>query len=96
MAPYLAVPKIYLKHCSIYEIPFMVFSCHPMNLELLSSIPLYFGNDIIPKYIHFAFALLTAWLIFNYLRPRTNVIYAILGVLLFLSIPIIIKLSNTV
>jgi hypothetical protein len=74
----------------------MIFSYYPMNLELLYSIPLYFGNDIIPKYIHFAFALLTAWLIFNYLKPRTNVIYAILGVLFFLSIPIIVKLSITV
>jgi len=93
---HLAVPKLYLKHGGIYEIPFMVFSYYPMNLELLYSIPLYFGNDIIPKYIHFAFALLTAWLIFNYLRPRTNFIYAILGVLFFLSIPIIVKLSITV
>jgi len=93
---HLAVPKLYIKHGGIYEIPFMVFSYYPMNLELLYSIPLYFGNDIIPKYIHFAFALLTAWLIFNYLRPRTNFIYAILGVLFFLSIPIIVKLSITV
>jgi len=93
---HLAVPKLYLKHGGIYEIPFMVFSYYPMNLEFLYSIPLYFGNDIIPKYIHFAFALLTAWLIFNYLRPRTNVIYALLGVMLFLSIPIIVKLSITV
>jgi hypothetical protein len=28
-------------------------------------IPLYYKNDIFPKYIHFAFALLTAWLIFK-------------------------------
>lgn len=93
---HLAVPKLYLKHGGIYEIPFMVFSYYPMNLELLYSIPLYFGNDIVPKYIHFAFALLTAWLIFNYLRHRTDILYAVLGVLFFLSIPIILKLSVTV
>jgi 4-amino-4-deoxy-L-arabinose transferase-like glycosyltransferase len=93
---HLAVPKLYLRHGAIYEIPFMPFSYFPMNLQLLYLIPLYFGNDIIPKYIHFAFALLTAWLIFNYLKPRTSVIYAILGVLFFLSIPIIVKLSITV
>jgi len=39
-------------------------------------IPLYFGNDIIPKFIHFIFALLAAWLIFDYLKRRTNIIYA--------------------
>lgn len=93
---HLAIPKLYLKHGGIYEIPFMIFSYYPMNLDVLYAIPLYLGNDIIPKYIHFAFALLTAWLIFIYLKPRTNEIYALLGVLFFLSIPIIVKLSITV
>ena len=55
-----------------------------------------FGNDIIPKLIHFGFALLTAWLIFGYLRRRLNTVYALLGVVFFLSLPIIVKLSITV
>ena len=93
---HLTVPNLYLKHGGIYEIPFMVFSYYPMNLELLYLIPLYFGNDIIPKFIHFSFALLTAWLIFDYLRRRTDRIYALLGVIFFLSVPIIVKLSITV
>ena len=67
-----------------------------MNLDLLYMIPLYFGNDIIPKFIHFAFALFTGLLIFKYLRKRTEVPYAILGVLFFLSLPVIVKLSITV
>ena len=53
---HLAVPKLYLKHGGIYAIPAIPFSYYPMNLDLLYLIPLYFGNDIIPKYIHFAFA----------------------------------------
>jgi len=67
-----------------------------MNLDLVYLIPLYFGNDIIPKFIHFSFALLTAWLVFNYLKRRINAFYALLGVIFFLSIPIIVKLSITV
>ena len=59
---HLAIPKLYLEHQGIYEIPFMEFSYYPMNLDLLYLIPLYFGNDIAPKFIHFSFALLTAWL----------------------------------
>ena len=59
-------------------------------------IPLYFGNDIVPKYIHFAFALLTAWLIFSYLKIRINTVYALVGTLFFLSLPVIVKLSTTV
>lgn len=74
----------------------MAFSYYPMNLDLLYMIPLYFGNDIVPKFIHFAFVLLTAWLVFKYLSRRTNKGYGLLGALLFLSIVIIIKLSVTV
>ncbi len=93
---HLAVPKLFLNNGGLYEIPSITFSYYPMNLDLLYIIPLYMGNDIIPKYIHFGFALLTAWLIFNYLKHRLNLSYALLGVLFFLSIPIIIKLSITV
>lgn len=93
---HLAVPKLYLKHGSIYEIPELECSYSPMNLDLLYLIPLYFGNDIIPKFIHFSFALLTAWLIFSYLKKRIDTCYALFGVLLFLSLPVIIKLSITV
>jgi 4-amino-4-deoxy-L-arabinose transferase-like glycosyltransferase len=94
---HLAVPKLWLKSGSMSEIPAVVFSYYPMNLDLLYLIPLYFGNDIIPKYIHFAFALLTAWLIFAFLKERTaKTHYGLLGALLFLSLPMILKLSITV
>ena len=87
---HLTIPKLYLKHGGMYEIPSLVFSYYPMNLDLLYLVPLYFGNDIIPKFIHFCFALLTAWLIYHYLKRRTSITYALLGVVFFLSIPIII------
>ena len=92
---HLAVPKLYLEHGGIYEIPFMEYAYYPMNLDLLYMIPLYFGNDIAPKFIHFTFALLTAWLIFYYLKSRTNTQYALFGAVFFLSVPIIVKLSIT-
>ena len=46
---HLAIPKLWLKHGGIYEIPDMVISYYPMNLDLLYMIPLYFENDIFPK-----------------------------------------------
>ncbi|NJL59705.1 MAG: phospholipid carrier-dependent glycosyltransferase [Desulfobacteraceae bacterium] len=91
---HLAVPKLYLKHGGIYEIPSLSFSYYPMNLDLLYMIPLYFGNDIAPKLIHFGFGLMTAGLIFHYLRRRLDVGYALIAVILFLSVPIIIKISS--
>lgn len=93
---HLALPKLYLRHGGIFEIPFIPFSYFPMNLDLLYLIPLYFGNDIVPKFIHYFFALLTSVLIFSYLRKRINLQYGLLGAIFFLSIPIIIKLSITV
>ena len=93
---HLFVPKLWLQHGGIYEIPEIPFSYYPMNLDLLYTIPLYFGNDIIPKYIHYFFALLTAWLIHRYLQKRLGNVYGLLGAIFFLSIPIIVKLSITV
>ncbi len=93
---HLAVPKLYLNHGGIYEIPSLEFSYYPMNIDLLYMIPLYLGNDILAKYIHFIFALLTGWLIFDYLKRTINNLSALFGALLFLSIPIIVKLSVTV
>ena len=90
---HLAVPKLYLMHGAMVEFPDIKFSYYPMNLDLLYLIPLYFKNDIVPKYIHFCFALLTSALIFNYLKKRTDICHALLGVVFFLSLPIIVKLS---
>jgi 4-amino-4-deoxy-L-arabinose transferase-like glycosyltransferase len=96
LAHHLFVPKLYLNHGGIYEIPWLQCSYYPMNLDLLYTAVLYFGNDIAPKFFHFAFALGTCWVIFGYLRNRLNILYGMLGALFFLSIPIVIKLSITV
>ena len=93
---HLAIPKLYLEHGGIYEIPWARWSYYPMNLDLLYLIPLYFGNDIVPKFIHFAFALFTGLFVFTYLRKRTEFCYAALGVIFFLTLPVIVKLSITV
>ena len=85
---HLAVPKLYLEQGGVYEIPSITFSYFPMNLDLLYIIPLYFGNDIAAKYIHFTFALLTCLLIFSYLRKRLDRAYALFGVICFLSVPV--------
>jgi len=93
---HLIIPKLYLSHGGIFEIPYIEFSYYPMNLDMLYMIPLSFGNDIIPKYIHFSFALLTAVLIFSYLKEKTDKNWGKLGAFFFLTIPVIIKLSTTV
>lgn len=93
---HLFVPKLWLQQGILTELPDIRFSYYPMALDLLYTIPLALGNDIVPKYIHYLFALLTASLIFVYLRKRLGMTSALLGALFFLSIPIILKLSITV
>ncbi len=92
---HLFIPKLYIEEGGIYEIPEIQFSYYPMNLDLLYGIALFFGNDIVPKYIHFCFALFTAALIYSYIEKRISSLYGLVGVLFFLTIPIIVKLSIT-
>ena len=93
---HLQVPKLYLQHGGMYELPELFFSYYPMNLDLLYMGALWLGSDILPKYLHMVFAFATAVLLHWHLRRRLSSSYAWLGALFFLSIPIIVKLSITV
>lgn len=95
MTHHLAVPKLYLQWGGIREIPDLIFSYYPMNLDFLYLIFLAFGNDILPKYIHLAFGLVTAGLIYHYLARRLDRWYGLAGAVFFLSLPIIVKLGIT-
>ncbi len=90
---HLAVPELYLEAGGIYEIPFMGFSYLPMNLDYLYIIPLYLGIDTAARYIHFGFALLTALLIYDYIREKVSTFYGLVAALVFLSTPVVVKLS---
>lgn len=93
---HLALPKLYLKHGGIVELPDIPFSYYPMNLDLLYLAALYMGNDIIPKYIHMLFGILTAGLIYRYLNCRMGVALGMMGALLWMSTPIVIRLASEV
>ena len=93
---HLAVPKLYVHEGFIHELPHIIPSYYPQLLDLIYCIPLIFDDDIIPKYIHFSFGLLTAALIFFYLQQRLNYFFGLMSVLFFLSLPVIVKLSVTV
>lgn len=93
---HLAVPKLWVAEGGIREIPDIVFSYYPQLLDLLYTIPLILGHDIAAKYVHFAFALLTALIIFLFVRRRTSNGWGGLAGLMFLTLPVIVKLSVTV
>lgn len=93
---HLAVPKLWIINQGMIELPHLPFSYYPMNLDLLYLLSLLMGSDILPKFIHFIFGLLTAFLIYRYLASRLDKIYALTGALFFLTTPVILKLCTTV
>ena len=89
MTHHLAVPDLYLRHGKMVELPHLSFSYYPMNLDLLYWAALAIsGKDIVPKYIHLAFGLMTFCLVFFHVKPRAGRGFALLGAFLFLSLPV--------
>lgn len=75
-------------------LPEIAFSHYPMNLQMLYLGALHLGSDIWPKYIHLAFGAMTALLLAAYLRPRLGTGYGLVGALLFLTLPVVVRLST--
>jgi len=92
---HLAVPKLWLKHGGLFEMPWAEYSYYPMYINLLYFVCLYFKNDIVPKFIHFGFGLGTGWLIYLYLKQKFSSNWALLGMVIFLTAPIVVWLSTS-
>jgi len=92
---HLAIPKLWLKHGRIYEIPWANYAYYPININLLYVVCLYFKNDIAPKFIHFGFGLATGWLIYYYLKEKFDRNWALLGMIIFITTPIVVWLSTS-
>jgi len=92
---HLAIPKLWLQHGSYYETPWAEYSYYPMYIDLFYLGCLYLKNDIAPKFIHLAFGLCTGCLIYFYLKEKFNRNWALLGMIIFITTPIVIWLSTT-
>ena len=91
---HLAIPKLWLLNGGFYEIKWADFSYYPMNIDLLYLICLYFNNDILPHFIHMGFGIGTSLLIYHYLNRHFNRVAGLLGVLVFISTPIVLRMST--
>ena len=92
---HLAVPKLWLKHGGFYEIPWAEYSYYPMFINLFYLVCLYFKNDIAPKFIHLFFGLATGWLIYHYLKQKLCRNWGLLGMIIFITTPIVVWLSTS-
>jgi hypothetical protein len=89
---HLAIPKLWLVRGGFYETPWASFSYYPMNVDVLYLLPLAAGFDAGAKLIHCAFGLGTAAIVYLYVRRRLSTPWALLGALLFLSTPAVLRL----
>jgi hypothetical protein len=91
---HLAIPKLWLLNGGFYDIKWAVFSYYPMNIDLLYLLSLYFNNDLLPNFIHMGFGIATAWLIYRYLNSKLDRVAGLLGILVFVSTPIVLRMST--
>ena len=92
---HLAIPKLWIRHGGWYETPWADFSYFPMNVDLLYLVPLMLGNDVLPSFMHMLFGWGTGYLVYRYLRDREGRTWALLGLLIFVSTPMVMRLSVT-
>lgn len=92
---HLAIPKLWLKHGGIYEIQWAEYSYYPMYINFLYLACLYLKDDIVPKFIHFGFGLGTGWLIYLYLKQKLCRNWGLLGVVIFITTPVVVWLSTS-
>lgn len=92
---HLAIPKLWILHGGFYEMPWNVFNYFPMNIDLLYLVPLLFGNDRLPAFIHLLFGWATGYLVYRYLKAHEGRLWGLLGLLVFVSTPMVIRLSVT-
>ena len=91
---HLAIPKLWIVHGGFYETKWAPYSYYPMNVDLLYLIPMYFKKDFLANFIHMGFGIGTAFLVYAFLNHRINRFAGLLGGLIFLSTPMIIRLST--
>ncbi len=91
---HLAIPKLWINNGGFYETKWASFSYYPMNIDLLYLLPIYCKMDYMAKFIHMLFGIGTAILLYIYLKKKMNIHAALIGVLIFLSTPIIFRLST--
>lgn len=92
---HLAIPKLWIRHGGFYEMPWAAFSYFPMNIDLLYLVALLSGNDRVPAFIHLLFGWGTGCLVYRYLRDHTGRAWGLLGLLVFVSTPMVMRLSVT-
>jgi hypothetical protein len=89
---HLAVPKLYLEQGGIVPFPFITPSYYPMAVDMLFLIPLSLGWDSGAQMISLLFGVLTAGLLYSFLKREFDPMHGIVGSTLFLVTPAVFPL----
>ncbi|MBN2467700.1 MAG: glycosyltransferase family 39 protein [Deltaproteobacteria bacterium] len=92
---HLAIPKIYITHHAIVEVPFSAPSYYPPLVEMLYAAALLLSSDISTKVIHFLFYLGSLCLTFSLGKLCLPRRMSLLAVLLFASLPVVSQVAST-
>jgi hypothetical protein len=91
---HLSIPRLYARAGRIIEVPMAPYSYYPMLLDMFYTPWVYWGYDSVPKLGHALFGYLTGLLLYAYLARRMNAVYGLLGFLVWVSIPSVLRLSH--
>src|SRR3990170_4209115 len=91
---HLAIPKLYARAGRIIAVPIAPYSYFPMLLDMLYTPLVVWRVDSVPKLVHALFGYFTGLSLFAYLSRRMNAVYGYLGFFLFISIPVVLRLSH--
>ncbi|MFH1369308.1 MAG: glycosyltransferase family 39 protein [Elusimicrobiota bacterium] len=89
MKYHLGVPKYWLMHNNTHPIQNFEYSYYPVNIHLLYTVALMFGNEITAKMIHFMFGALTSLLIYQWCKKNFTKETGVASVFIFVTIPLV-------
>ena len=91
---HLAIPKWYIRHHGIVDVPFSIFSYYPPLMEMLYAGALLLLSDIFAQLIHFIFYLGSLFFTFALAKKILSRPLSLLAVLLFGSLPVVCQVSS--
>jgi 4-amino-4-deoxy-L-arabinose transferase-like glycosyltransferase len=91
---HLAIPKWYIRHHGIVDIPFSLFSYYPPLMEMLYAGALLLSSDIFAQLIHFLFYLGTLFVTYTLAKELLSRPMSLVAVLLFGSLPVVCQVSS--
>jgi hypothetical protein len=91
---HLALPRTYLRHHRIIELPYNTMSYNTLSVHMIYTMTLAIGPDVSVKLIHLGLGLLSAALVYRLAARFAGRGAGLLGALLFLSHPQVIYVSG--